>query len=64
MHKLNRGVSSPKLWISSVIFKKTVQRKQSPNGRKIAQSGHPAEECLEKAIIDIITRPKAKRFEN
>jgi hypothetical protein len=25
-----------------VIFKKTAQSKQSPNGRKFAPSGHPA----------------------
>jgi hypothetical protein len=27
------------MWANSVIFKKTAQSKQSPNGRKIAQSG-------------------------
>jgi hypothetical protein len=31
----------PKFRATSVIFKKTSQRKQSPNRRKFAQSGHP-----------------------
>jgi hypothetical protein len=29
------------LFAISVIFKKTAQRKVLPNGRKLAQSGHP-----------------------
>jgi hypothetical protein len=33
--------SSPKLWTTSVIFKKAAQRKQSPKSRNFAQSGHP-----------------------
>jgi hypothetical protein len=33
--------SSPEVLATFVIFKKTVQRKHSPNRRKFAQSGHP-----------------------
>jgi hypothetical protein len=40
MQNLNRGKRSPKMWAPSTI-KKPGQSKQSPNGRKIAQSGHP-----------------------
>jgi hypothetical protein len=29
------------MWATYVIFQKTAQRKQSPIGRKFAQSGHP-----------------------
>jgi hypothetical protein len=29
------------MWATSVISKKTAQNKQSPNGRKFAQSGYP-----------------------
>jgi hypothetical protein len=41
MHNLNRGKSSPQIWATSRIFKKTAQCKQSPKKRKFAQSGHP-----------------------
>jgi hypothetical protein len=37
------GKSSLKLWAISVILSKTVQSKQLPIGRKLAQSGHPGE---------------------
>jgi hypothetical protein len=37
-----------------VIFKKTAQSKQSPNGRKIAQSGHPA--CDEKSMRNFLLK--------
>jgi hypothetical protein len=33
--------SSPKMRADNVIFKITTLRKQSPIGRKFAQSGHP-----------------------
>jgi hypothetical protein len=33
--------SSPKVFASSLMSKKTNQRKQPPNKRKLAQSGHP-----------------------
>jgi hypothetical protein len=39
---------SPKFWATSAIFKNTVQCKQSPIGRKFAQSGHPAPVSLQK----------------
>jgi hypothetical protein len=35
------GISCPKFWSSSVLFKKLPKLKQLPNGRKCAQSGHP-----------------------
>jgi hypothetical protein len=38
--------SRPNTWASSVIFKKTAQRQQSPNGRKFAQSGDPGESTV------------------
>jgi hypothetical protein len=33
--------SCPTMWADSLILKKTAQSKQSPNGRKFLQSGHP-----------------------
>jgi hypothetical protein len=39
-------ISSPIIWAISAICKKATQRKQSPNGRKFAQSGHPASNLL------------------
>jgi hypothetical protein len=39
MHNLNHGKSSPKN--VGKLIKKTEQSKQSANGRKFAQSGHP-----------------------
>jgi hypothetical protein len=41
MRDFYRGKSSPKLGYFC-NFHRTVQRKQLPNGRKFAQSGHPA----------------------
>jgi hypothetical protein len=38
--------SSPKVWATYVIFKKFAQSNQSPKGRKIAQSGHPADNSI------------------
>jgi hypothetical protein len=35
-------INSPKVWPTFLIFKTSAQRKQSPNERKFAQSGHPA----------------------
>jgi hypothetical protein len=32
----------PKTWATSVIYEKTAHSKPLPNGRKFAQSGHPA----------------------
>jgi hypothetical protein len=40
LHSLHRGKSSPKMWATSVIFKKSDQSRPSPNFRKLAQSGH------------------------
>jgi hypothetical protein len=40
-HICYRGKSIPIICATSVIFIKTTQRKQSPNRRKFAQSGHP-----------------------
>jgi hypothetical protein len=34
-----------KIWAGSIIFKKTAQRKESPNWQKFATSGHPV--CVE-----------------
>jgi hypothetical protein len=42
LHSFYRGKSSPIIWATSIIFTKTSRRKQSPNRRKFAQSGHPA----------------------
>jgi hypothetical protein len=42
LRKLNCGKSRPNMPTTFVIFKKAAQSKQSPNGRKFAQSGHPA----------------------
>jgi hypothetical protein len=36
--------SSPKIWATSLLFKKTAQSKQLPNRRKFAKSGHSADE--------------------
>jgi hypothetical protein len=43
LHILKKEVHSKKAWVSFVIFnfQKPAQSKQSPIGRKIAQSGHP-----------------------
>jgi hypothetical protein len=35
------------MWYNSAIFKKTAQSKQSPNGQKFAQSGHPARQLVQ-----------------
>jgi hypothetical protein len=41
MHFFNRGKELSKMWANYVIYKKNAQRKQLPNTRKFAQSGHP-----------------------
>jgi hypothetical protein len=42
------GKVARKFWaLFSKIFKKTSQRKQPPNGRKFAQSGHPDSELTQ-----------------
>jgi hypothetical protein len=44
MHNLNSLKISPKLRAIFIIFKAIAQSCQSFIGRKIAQSGHPADE--------------------
>jgi hypothetical protein len=41
IHNLHRGKSCPKCGMILEFSKKPAQSKQSPNGRKFAQSGHP-----------------------
>jgi hypothetical protein len=47
MYNFYRGKNSPAVWATIVpVFKKIAQRKQSPNTRKLAQSGHPVSDAL------------------
>jgi hypothetical protein len=54
MRNLGCGKNSQKLWDTSAIFKNAqTQTKQSPIGRKFAQSGHPAFEFpVSNPIVD------------
>jgi hypothetical protein len=42
MYNFSPGKRRPKMWATFVVFKETAHSKLSPNGRKFAQSGHPA----------------------
>jgi hypothetical protein len=43
------GEKKAKNWATCAIVRKTNQNKQSPNGRKFAQSGHPVFEKDERS---------------
>jgi hypothetical protein len=52
---MNRGKSSPKICVTSALKNcPKLTSEQSPNRRKIAQSGHPAYQAS--SIFDILRR--------
>jgi hypothetical protein len=50
MHNFNCGKEQPKNVVYFFNFQKTAQSKQSPNGRKLAQSGHTGSEVFCSAL--------------
>jgi hypothetical protein len=58
---------SPTIWTTSVIYKTLTQSVQSPNGRKLDQSGHPGKKntggSLRFALINVkLVPPNSSQF--